>query len=52
MRRVALYARTSLGAERGQNPETQLVVLRAWAERLGALVVAEYVDARDDRPAD
>lgn len=53
MKRVALYARTSLGTERGQTPETQLLALRVWADRLGVEIVAEYVDqvsgARADR---
>jgi DNA invertase Pin-like site-specific DNA recombinase len=52
VKRVALYARTSLGADRGQNPETQLVALRAWAERLGVEVVAEYVDQMSGTRAD
>ncbi len=53
MKRVALYARTSLGAAGGQNPETQLRELRSWAERLGVEVAVEFVDqasgARNDR---
>jgi len=52
MKRVALYARTSLGAERGQNPETQLLALRARAKRLGADVVAEYIDQASGTRAD
>ncbi len=52
MKRVALYARTSLGTEKGQNPETQLLALRAWAERLGVEVVAEYVDQASGTRAD
>jgi DNA invertase Pin-like site-specific DNA recombinase len=52
MKRVALYARTSLGADRGQNPETQLVALRASADRLGVEVVSEYVDQASGTRAD
>lgn len=47
--RVALYARVSLeetdkGDRRYQEPENQLEPLRAWAERQGWEVYAEYVD--------
>lgn len=52
MEHVVLYARTSLGAERGQTPETQLLALRSWAARLGVEVVAEYVDQASGSRAD
>ncbi len=52
MKKVALYARTSLGADRGQNPETQLIALRAWADRLGVEVAGEYVDQASGTRAD
>ncbi len=55
MKRVALYARVSTG---GQTVENQLRELHAVAERLGWVVVAEFVDqgisgakGRADRPA-
>ena len=43
MKRVALYARVS-HATGDQNPETQLVALRAFAEARGWQVVGEFVD--------
>ena len=52
-RRAALYARVSTD-DRGQDPETQLRVLREYAERRGFAVAAEFVDfasgTRNDRP--
>jgi DNA invertase Pin-like site-specific DNA recombinase len=51
--RVAIYARVST-VEKGQDPETQLLALREYAERRGFVVIGEYVDyasgSRDDRP--
>ena len=53
-KRAALYARISTTDER-QNPETQLRLLRTYAERRGFEVAGEYVDqasGRDEaRPA-
>ena len=52
-KRVAIYARVST-ADKGQNPETQLITLREYAERRGFIHVGEYVDyasgIREDRP--
>jgi DNA invertase Pin-like site-specific DNA recombinase len=52
MKRAAIYARVST-VDRGQNPDTQLLPLREYAERRGFPIVAEYVDhasgARSDR---
>jgi DNA invertase Pin-like site-specific DNA recombinase len=52
-KRVAIYARVST-ADKGQNPETQLITLREYAERRGFIRVGEYVDyasgIREDRP--
>jgi DNA invertase Pin-like site-specific DNA recombinase len=52
-KRVAIYARVST-VDRGQDPETQLLVLREYAERRNFVIVGEYVDhasgTRDDRP--
>jgi DNA invertase Pin-like site-specific DNA recombinase len=53
MKRVALYARVSTS---DQNPETQLVELRAIAKRRGFEIVEEFIDrgvsgARRKRPA-
>ncbi len=52
--RVALYARVST-KNHGQNPETQLLALREYAQARGLEVFAEYVDlgvsgAKDRRP--
>ena len=51
--RVAIYARVST-INRGQDPETQLRVLRDYAARRGLVPAGEYVDyasgRRDDRP--
>jgi DNA invertase Pin-like site-specific DNA recombinase len=50
--RVALYARVSKALE--QNPENQLIALRAWAANAGHTIEGEYVDeisSRDTRPA-
>lgn len=52
--RTAIYARTSTHA--GQNPETQLMPLRAYCEARGFAVIREFVDrgwsgAKDRRPA-
>jgi DNA invertase Pin-like site-specific DNA recombinase len=53
-KRVALYARVST-LDKGQDPETQLLVLREYAERCGFRLVGEYVDhasgSRDERPS-
>jgi len=54
MPKVALYARVS--TLNGQDPETQLLELRAFAERRGWLDIEEYVDrgisgSKDRRPA-
>jgi DNA invertase Pin-like site-specific DNA recombinase len=52
-KRVALYARVST-MDKGQDPETQLIILRAYAERRGFLHSGEYIDyasgTREDRP--
>ncbi|PHK04711.1 resolvase, partial [Nostoc linckia z13] len=42
-KRVALYARVST-LDKGQDPETQLRPLRAYADRRGFVLAAEYVD--------
>ena len=41
--RVAIYARVSTD-NKGQDPENQLLQLRAWCNRIGYVVVREYVD--------
>jgi len=41
--RVAIYARVSTD-KKGQDPENQLVQLRAWCDRKGYVVVSEYAD--------
>ena len=41
--RVAIYARVSTD-NKGQDPENQLVQLRAWCDRMGYIIVGEYVD--------
>jgi DNA invertase Pin-like site-specific DNA recombinase len=52
-RRVAIYARVST-VDKGQDPETQLLVLREYAARRACVIVGEYVDyasgTREDRP--
>jgi DNA invertase Pin-like site-specific DNA recombinase len=53
-KRVALYARIST-KNNGQDPETQLVALREYAEHRGFVSVGEYVDigisgSKDRRP--
>lgn len=53
--RVALYARVST-KNNGQNPETQLVALREYANNRGFNIAEEYVDlgvsgSKDRRPA-
>ena len=52
-KRVALYARVST-TDKGQDPETQLLALRAYAARRGLVPSGEYIDyasgTRDDRP--
>src|SRR6266487_4742546 len=52
-KQVALYARVST-LDKGQDPETQLLALRAYAARRGFVPAGEYVDyasgTRDDRP--
>jgi DNA invertase Pin-like site-specific DNA recombinase len=52
-KRVAIYARAST-VDKGQDPETQLLVLREYAARRAFVVVGEYVDyasgTREDRP--
>jgi DNA invertase Pin-like site-specific DNA recombinase len=42
-KRVAIYARVST-IDRGQDPETQLLVLRDYAARRGLVPAGEYVD--------
>lgn len=54
MKRVALYARVST-ADKGQDPETQLIGLRDHASHKGYIVCEEYVDlgwsgAKERRP--
>lgn len=49
--RICLYARVSKALE--QNPENQLIALRAWAKNASAEVVGEFVDeisSKDTRP--
>ena len=41
--RVAVYARVSTD-NKGQDPDNQLMQLRAWCGRMGYVVVREYVD--------
>src|SRR5215471_5546056 len=52
-KRVAIYARVST-VDKGQDPETQLRALRAYAARRGFGPAGEYIDyasgPRDDRP--
>jgi DNA invertase Pin-like site-specific DNA recombinase len=52
-KRVALYARVST-MDKGQDPETQLITLREYAERRGFRRSGEYIDyasgTREDRP--
>ena len=52
-KRVAIYARVST-VDKGQDPETQLLALRQYAERRGFQIVGEYIDyasgTREDRP--
>lgn len=52
-KRVAIYARVST-LDKGQDPETQLIALREYAERRGFEIVGEYIDyasgTREDRP--
>ena len=52
-KRVAIYARVST-LDRGQNPETQLITLRDYAEHRDFEIVGEYIDyasgTREDRP--
>ena len=52
-KRAAIYARVST-LDKGQDPETQLLGLRAYAARRGFMPAGEYVDyasgTRDDRP--
>lgn len=42
-KRVAIYARVSTD-KRGQDPENQLLQLRAWCDHMDYVVVREYVD--------
>ena len=42
-KQVALYARVST-LDKGQDPETQLLALRAYAARRGFMPAGEYVD--------
>ncbi len=42
-KRVAIYARVST-VDKGQDPETQLIALREYAERRGFILVGEYLD--------
>jgi len=52
-KRVVIYARVST-LDKGQDPETQLMALREYAERRGFQIVDEYIDyasgTREDRP--
>jgi len=52
-RRVGIYARVST-IDKSQDPETQLLPLREYAERRGFAIGAEFVDfasgRKDDRP--
>jgi DNA invertase Pin-like site-specific DNA recombinase len=52
-KRVAIYARVAT-VDKGQDPETPLMALRAYAERRGFQIVGEYSDyasgTREDRP--
>jgi DNA invertase Pin-like site-specific DNA recombinase len=52
-KRIAIYARVST-VDKGQDPETQLLVLREYAARRAYVIVGEYVDyasgTREDRP--
>jgi DNA invertase Pin-like site-specific DNA recombinase len=43
-RRVAIYARVSTHDNKGQDPENQLLQLRAWCARAGQELVREYVE--------
>ena len=54
-KRVGLYARVST-RNNGQNPETQLLALREYAQARGMAIVGEYVDvgisgSKERRPA-
>jgi len=42
-KRVAIYARVST-VDKGQDPETQLLALRDYAERRGFILVGAYID--------
>ena len=52
-KRAAIYARVST-VDKGQDPETQLIALREYADRRGFVLIGQYVDyasgRRDDRP--
>ena len=52
-KRVAIYARVST-IDKGQDPETQLMALREYAERREFEIVGEYIDyasgTQEDRP--
>ena len=52
-KRGAIYARVST-VDKGQDPETQLIVLREYAGHRGFHIVGEYIDyasgTREDRP--
>ncbi len=52
-KRVAIYARVST-VDKGQDPETQLLALREYAERRDFQIVGEHIDyasgTREDRP--
>ena len=48
--RVAIYARVST-EDKGQDPENQLVHLRAWCVSAGHTIVREYVDQESGRSA-
>ena len=52
-KQVAIYARVST-LDKGHDPETQFLALRAYAARRGLMPAGEYVDyasgTRDDRP--
>lgn len=51
VKRVGIYARVST-LEKGQDPETQLLQLREYAQRRDFKVVAEYVDYASDTSQD
>jgi DNA invertase Pin-like site-specific DNA recombinase len=46
-KRVAIYARVST-LDKGQDPETQLLALRAYAARRGFVPAGEYVGSEHE----